>query len=352
MTIDHSVNFQGGENTNGSTFRHLFDFNLTFQLDEILSSENAGIIFLDFQTQEGPDGSEDTGDLQAYSNIDENDFTALYELYYELEVIPEVLRLKVGKVDANSEFAYVDFGGDFIHSSPGFSPTIFTLPTYPDSAMSVNLFYTPNDHVYYSFGYYDGSAVEGVKTGRRGPSTFFKSPGDSFHIHELGVKWEFGEALEGRFGVGVWHHTGHFERFDGSIDSETHGYYLVFDQRLYKENPSLVEDAQGIRMFVQVGLADQSLTEIKQHFAVGLHGTGLIDSRDEDVFGVMASYGHLSDDSDAGFRDEYELAIETFYKIQIHEHLAIQPDLQYIINPGGMGAKDALVGTLRIIINF
>jgi len=40
------------------------------------------------------------------------------------------------------------------------------------------------------------------------------------------------------------------------------------------------------------------------------------------------------------------MAIELFYKAQLTPYIMVQPDLQYIVNPGGEN-RDAFVGGLR-----
>ena len=79
---------------------------------------------------------------------------------------------------------------------------------------------------------------------------------------------------------------------------------------------------------------------------------GLLPNRDDDVTGVMVSWAKLTDEAGAGFTDHSETAIELFYRYQLGPHLSLKPDLQYIANPGGVGAKDAIVGTLRLEIGF
>ena len=49
----------------------------------------------------------------------------------------------------------------------------------------------------------------------------------------------------------------------------------------------------------------------------------------------------------------YEMAIELSYAIPLIQQVTIQPDLQYIINPGGTNEfNNAFVGFLRIIIEY
>lgn len=353
ITTDWSKNLRGGMNTEGATFRNLFNGNLTLDLDRLMSWEGA-TVFLNFQNHNGPDATaDDVGDAQAFSNIDSDGRAEIAELWFEQVLGDGQARIKVGKVDTNSEFAYVDNGAEFINSSMGFSPAIFVLPTYPDPAMSVNVFVYPTDHFYAGAGLYDGSSNEGVPTGSRGPKTFFESPADLFVIGEVGVTWDGdGDNLPGRLAVGGWWHTGTFARFDGTTDEETGGLYLVFDQTLWLENPEVPDDGQGLGLFLQYGYADADVSSIEHHAGGGLAWTGPIDGRDDDVLGIGVSTVWFSDETGAGFTEDTETAIELFYKAQVLPWVSVKPDLQYISNPGGGGLDDALVATIRVEANF
>ncbi len=354
ITADWSSNWHGGQNTNGSSFRHLFLFDVTLDTERLFGLPG-GTAFIDFQNHNGEDGSGDTGDFQAYSNIDSDGRTEIAELWYEHVFLEGMLRVKVGKVEANAEFAYTDNGGEFLNSSMGFSPTIFVLPTYPDPSMAVVVFVYPTDQLYAGLGLFDGAAVEGVTTGTRGPSTFFESsPADMFVIGEAGVKWECGDdGLPGRFGFGGWGHNGSFDRFDGSgTESGTAGFYLLFDQTVFLEDPADEDNEQGVGVFVQFGWADADVSEAQIHLGAGVNWIGPIPTRDDDATGLGVTLVKFTDDAGAGFTDDYETAYEVFYKAQIMPWLAVKPDIQYIINPGGAGLKDALVGTVRVELVF
>lgn len=350
LVADLSKNISGGVSPAG-TFRHLFDFNVTLDMETLAGIDDA-TFFADFQTKEGQDGSVETGDLQAYSNIDGRDFTSLYEIWFQQVFSDGALRLKLGKIDANTEFAYVDFGGEFIHSSPGFSPTLFVLPTYPDPAFGVVGTIGENEGFYLKAGLFDGALQEGIPTGARGPKTLFGDPADLFLIGEVGSRWgEDDDRLPGRLGLGLWHHTGSFDRFSGGTESGATGFFVVFDQLLHKENPA-PEDEQGLGVFAQFGLSDDDLSAIGHHVGAGMQWTGPLPGRDRDVLGVMTSYAGLSDKPGAGFSGDAEWAVELFYKLGLSPHLSLKPDMQYIANPGGVGLDDAWVLTLRLEASF
>ncbi|MEM9109933.1 MAG: carbohydrate porin [Planctomycetota bacterium] len=348
LIADLSKNISGGVSSAG-TFRHWFDFNMTLDLGALAGVEGA-TFFVDFQTKEGQDGSVETGDLQAYSNIDAPDFTALYEIWYQQVFLDGDLRVKLGKIDANADFGFVDFGGEFINSSPGLTPTAFTMPQYPDPAFGALAFAGENEGMYAGIGVFDGALQEGIPTGTRGPSTLFGDPADLFWIGEAGVKWG-GASRPGRFAVGVWHHTGSFARFSGGRKSGATGFYAVLDQLLYKENED-TDDAQGLGLFAQLGLVDEDISAISEHVGVGVQWAGPIPGRDADIIGLMASRAGLSDEPGAGLTDDAELAVELFYKLHLGEYFSIKPDIQYIMNPGGAGLDDAWVVTLRAELVF
>jgi porin len=86
---------------------------------------------------------------------------------------------------------------------------------------------------------------------------------------------------------------------------------------------------------------------------------GLFPSRDQDaaVFGL--AYGQFSNDySNAGaaYRGNpasYEMALEWGYRVQLNRFFYVQPDLQYIIRPGGTGnIPDAFVLGAQIGVSF
>jgi porin len=100
-------------------------------------------------------------------------------------------------------------------------------------------------------------------------------------------------------------------------------------------------------------------------FTAGVAARGLCDSRPADWLGLGAVYGHFSNDLQDAQRHEqrlnprvgvqdYEMAIELFYRFYFHRHAVFfQPDLQYIVRPGGTGKfENAVVLGFHMGINF
>ena len=326
------------------TDRALFDLSVEVDLDRTAGLANT-LFFAEFYSLSGRNASDDVGDIQAFSNIDGDHVAQLAELWLERTFADGDLRIKAGKVDANSEFAHAEAALGFLHSSAGFSPTIFTFPSYPNPAVSLNVLARPSAGWQVGLGLYnaeDGGAV----SGRRGLTADFDA---TFLIGQVDHTWNDGE---GRAGLGLWHHTGDFVRFDGGTDSDATGAYALVEQRLLPEHPNDPDDNQGLTGFLQWGTADDDLSAIESHFGAGLVYTGLVPDQDSWETGLYLSHADLTNAPGAGLGGT-ELAIELFQELRITPTLTLKPDLQYIVDPSGSDAiDDAWVATLRLELSI
>lgn len=350
--LDLSSAWSGGQ-SGRATRRTLFDFNMTLDLERSLGWEG-GTVFLDFYSTNKTGGSRDVGDFQGFSNIEtDRSLDQIAELWFEQVALDGTLRFKAGKIEANSEFAFVDSAAHFLNSSAGFSPTIFALPSYPDPAFGVVAQVFPVDTMFLSFGVFDGAAtVDGVRTGTRGPSSFFSDElsDDYFLIAEGGIGWELEGARPGRFSLGVWHHTGDFDTFDGATQRGATGLYAIAEQRLWTRDLADADSDRGVYAFGQLGIADPDVSEAELHLGAGLSAMGTFHARDDDSAGVYVSWVKLN--RDAGFDDD-ELVVEVFYRAMLTPAVSLTPDLQLIVNPGGDSSVDAaLVASIRLEIVF
>ena len=331
----------GGQSRSGSV-RGLFDLNATLDLERAFGW-TGGTVFADAYWIDGNSISERAGDLQGVSNIDVEDRLQLAELWYSQELCGGSLRFKVGKIEANTDFAFVESAGDFVNSSAGFTPAILGMPSYPDPAFGVVLSWSPSGALALTGGIFDGAnAVDGVRTGTRGPSSFFSDrlSDDYFGIVEANLRWS-----QGRAGVGVWHHTGDFERFAGGTKSGTTGFYALAEHRVWSP-----DEGRGVDLFAQFGWADDAVSEVSWQLGAGAVWVGPCATRSEDALGVYASHAVLS--SAAGF-DRDETVFEVFYRWQLTPWATIKPDIQYILHPGGdAGTDDALVAGVRFEVSF
>jgi len=352
IDYDFSKNFRGGLNTADSTGREITNLNFMLTTDQAMGW-HGGTFFLNFQNHEGRNGTEDlVGDAQGFDNQDGPHASQFSLAWYQQTFADDTLRFKIGRVDANTEFAYVINGTQFLNSSFGYSPAILGLPTYPDAALSANVFWTPNEHFYLGGGVYDSNNTERSLILSGHPNELRSNSGGLFSIVEAGAKWTvLQQNLPGRLGLGGYFASGQYPRFDESMQNGASGPYGVLDQTLW-QNSASDGSTTGIGLFAQGALADNDLSLIDRQAGAGFAWTGPIPipSRAADLFGIGITYAHFS--SEAMIAKEYELAIEGFYKIQFTPWFDVQPDIQYILNPGGDGKPDAVVATIRIEIDF
>ena len=282
--------------------------------------------------------------------MDSDRFRQLSELWLEQRLFGSRLRLKLGKADANADFALVEASGELLNSSAGYSPTIQGFPSYPDPAMSVGLFAEATTWLSLGAAVYDGATHEGChgRTGSRGFATFFGAPDALFYVGEVGVRFSL-RGRAGRLGAGAWRHTGAFEGFEGTSRRGTSGAFAVLEQRLLAE-PG--DGGQGLDLFAQLGTSDGRFAEIDRHVSVGLSSTGALPGRGQDTAGLMLSSVTLSPHCAGASASRRESVVELFYGLRLRPWFVVKPDLQYILNPGATGAKHAVVGTLRVTVAF
>ena len=319
LTVDSSQVLSGGLKRD-LTNRLLFDGGLSYQA-------NKHSVFISYQAQRGQHGSDSVGDIQAYSNIDEDDFSRWYEVFYQYDA--DIGYLRVGKTDANGEFAVNEHGANFINSSMGFSPTIVGFPTYPSPALSVVAGLDIHAKVQVATGIY--AAAD------------YNDFAEQFYVAELRYQINEHSLLK----LGWWRDTNTYPTaFDEQQDATT-GYYALFQNSL-PDNHWF--GAQSSHWYSQLGYADQDISEINWHFGTGIEFVSPF-GRNEHNMGLGLSYVKLSplltDNATS------ETAIEAFYSWPLHSNLLLKPDLQYFISPSGnTNISNALVFTLRLEISY
>jgi porin len=91
----------------------------------------------------------------------------------------------------------------------------------------------------------------------------------------------------------------------------------------------------------------------------GANYKGLFPGRDDDRTVFFATYGDFSSDYAAeqaaagGAQSDYEMVLEVGHRFQLTSFAYIQPDVQYIVQPGGTGTiSDAVVVGAQFGVSF
>jgi porin len=283
-----------------------------------------------------------TGDLQTSSNIEAERRNILADLWIEQRLVDDRLSLKLGKMDANAEFATVSHGAEFINSPFGYSPNVLPLPTFPDPAFGFRAQWAMSDRVAVRGAVFDGSTQAGEDTGTHGISSIWSNPVRRFYIAETELGW--GDDLTGRAVLGGWRHDGTFAEFDGGADAQAEAVYLVLEQELWARTHD-DDRRESLATFVQLAQADEDVSPFAGH-----QGGGLVwwDFEPGHALGVGLTRARLSREPGAGFTKDAEIAWEAWWRWQATERLVVKPDVQYITHPGGAGLDDALMAGLRL----
>lgn len=133
------------------------------------------------------------------------------------------------------------------------------------------------------------------------------------------------------------------EFLGGTTDQFTR-FYGHADYQVYSEGS---DSDEGLTLFTTLAYtAQDEVAIIPLQSTFGAHYKGLLPNRPDDRTVAFVTYGQFSDDySDSlvGRDADYEMVIELGYRIQLSPFAYIQPDVQFIKNPGGSGDIDDAV---------
>ncbi|MBU2893176.1 carbohydrate porin [Colwellia sp. D2M02] len=320
--VNDASNVVSGGVNETSAVRTLVNASALFNLSEHYS------FYADGALLRGDDGGLDTGAIQAYSNIDEAEFEDIYEVWFEGNYQEQGLRFKLGQIDANSEFAFIEHGGEFIHSSMGFTPTIAFMPTYPMPTLAGAINWQATESGNIAFGFFSDDSNEFDEV---------------FYIAEWAQRFNNVVAK-----IGVWHQTGDIETFTVANHKEgTEGAYMIVEGSL--DNHWL--SSQSSSWFAQMGYADDEVSELNFHFGAGIAWYAPFN-RAGDKTGIGVNHVSTSHYLHNELQKS-ETAYEVFYRFQVNDYLAFKPDIQYIVSPATDKSLDnVLVVTLRTEITF
>jgi porin len=349
---DFLNNSSGGIQT-GSTY--LDDAGLTFDtnLEDLFGVDDATMFVSLLWNNNNTFSDRYVGDLQVISNIDAEKALRIYELWYEQPLSGSVT-LRFGLYDLNSEFDAIETSGFFINSSHGIGadfgqsgkngPSIF-----PVTSLTARFDWQMSDANILRYAVLDGVPGDPDDPGK---TTINLGDGDGV-LHAL--EFNHIRASGARFGVGAWLYSESFDRIDGNgEDGGNAGYYGFADAPL----KSMVDDGYELTGFLRYGIANDTINPLGSYVGAGVVATGLIKSRPDDQLGLALASARVGNPyrraaiSGGAAAERHETNIELTYSTYLGERLRLQPNIQYVINPGADNALDnALVFGVRFEIS-
>jgi len=291
----------------------------------------------------------------------------LFELWYEQVLLDKMLAIRIGQMSADQEFLVTQYGGLFLNSGYGF-PTLAANdlpsggPAYPLATPGVRVKLVPNESLAVLAAVFNGDPAgpgPGDPQRRDRSGTAFRINDRVFAITEVQYGINQGDnapGLPGIYKLGAWYNSLTF----GDERHSASGLSLA--------DPANVAPAHARR--VMVAPPDRNLVDA--FVQGGITYKAPFAERGNDTVGLAASWAHISRNASRLDKDtiaftgqampvrQTETQLEMSYQAQITPWFQVQPDVQYVFNPGGgllnarVGRRvgDALVLDLRATITF
>ncbi|MBS1962302.1 MAG: carbohydrate porin [Bdellovibrionales bacterium] len=328
---------------------------------EKLVGWSGGSLFFYVLNDHGGHPSQASGDSQGTSNLETVGFgTKLYEAWVQQIAFDAKASFLFGLHDLNSEFYVTDTSGLFFNASFGIgkelSQTGENGPSiFPNTALALRIRTEPSQHFYMQVGAFGAKA--GDKTNPRGTHVN-SSLGDGL-LMITEAAYTNGKGAEGgtpaKYAVGVWNYTEVYDHQtttyadtngnDVPAKAASHGAYFLADQGLSEQWSA----------FLRYGVASTEVNRFASCLGFGVVSTGLIPGRAKDRWGLAVARAvngdvYQSTASDGAAR--WETTYEMNYRAEVLRGIALQPDVQYIVNPGADTLPNAWVGAFRVELNF
>jgi len=316
--------------------------------------------------------------LQTASGIEADRSLRLWELWFQQKFLEEDrLDIKIGQQSLDQEFMVSNNAAYFVNTMFGW-PMLPSAdlpgggPAYPLSALGVRARWRPVDKLNVLIGVFNGSPVlnnEGDPQVQNPSGTSFPLNGGALAILELQYSYPAlgsmvyageSEPLARLYRVGIWYDTEDFvdQRYDAAglslanpasngIPRTHHGNYsayAVMDQMVWR---SQADPNRTISLFGRVmGTPDGDRNLIDFSMNAGFVFRDPFTYRTDDTFGLGMGYTHVGSHVAGYDADVFtytgafspvqrsETFVEATYQYQVRPWWQIQPDIQYVFNPG------------------
>jgi porin len=358
-----SGNVTGGIDPGHATYVDDAYFGLKFDLEKLFAWQG-GQFAISGVNRDGDDLTHKyIGSIYSTQQMVGGQRLFLYQLYLQQKLFTNQLTLKAGRFGASDDFnASPLYGYSLNNGIDGDIRNVLfdtRFSAYPFATWAAALFYDPtpefniklgmfqvtkrmfenDDHgVNWSIGHTDGyTAILQIGWSPQ----FFMQPasvmGDGKSLTTPVMKGMPGHYWFG-FTFSQWDY---YPRFDGGFEDHSYGFYAHADQMVYQETPGRDE---GLVVFVASGYYPQEeISIVPFQLNIGLNYKGLIPSRYDDRTVLHFIYGDLSRDYARNVRlsgkgnPDSEKVIEFGHRFQITRWSYFQPDIQWVIDPGGTG---------------
>jgi porin len=349
----------------GASYEGLLKLTLQLDLKKIVGWDGASIFASALYPHGAGLSKRYTGDLNILSNIDAYDSVRLFELWFQQKLCDGRISIRVGQMSADQEFYQSVWANIFINSCYGTFPTISmgtNLPIYPFGGLGARIDYDPTSSTFVRAAVFDSSPGDPATNNQHG-TRFHLSPGAGvLVIAETGYLVTPSSANKGRqesYTIGAYYDS---RQFTGPFVDPTHhsngGFYAIVDRLLYRRTPYVNEQSSlsGLGGFASLSYAPAGGNQVSFYADCGVNYNGLFPGRGSDVLGLALSYTKISSDylvNNIPVHSGHETVLEATYRLAVNNRIYIQPDFQYIFDPGAFRNRpNAVVAGVRYDVSF
>ena len=306
--------------------------------------------------------------LQTASGIEADRATRLWELWYQQKFLEEDrMDVKIGQQSLDQEFMVSQEALLFVNTMFGW-PALPSYdmpgggPAYPLSALGVRLRAHPINSLTFLGGVYSGNPAPNTNPDpqKANPSGVSFPMDGVLAIAELQYSYpslgsmvsaDQSSSLSGTYKIGAWYDSLKFADNAYNSTSEHQGnyaFYAVMDQMIWSD-PNDPDSDRTINFFARAmgtPLEDRNLLDFSMNAGFTFHEP--FRNRDDDTFGIGMGYAKVSNgiaDYDRDYNlnnpgspvpvQSGETFVEVTYQYALTPWCTLQPDFQYVFNPGG-----------------
>jgi porin len=389
-TSDIAGNPVGGVNPNGFTYADFLYLGGVFSTQELFGWPPGGSVTMSVAQVDGSSLSQkNIGNQFSAQEIYVGQTFYWYQIFYEQRFWDDHANIKIGRISTGNDFAtsplywfYMNGGIDgspqalLVNQGISYyasatwgavlkahlsSSTVARIGIYqvtPGSMHGLTWNMYPSDGVElmgqfswnpeFSFAGSTASQHQSDDDDDEAPSSGSKNP-----VAPISTK-----GFKGHYWMGGYYSTSTYnESLDMPQQANSYGLYWHADQTVYRPDPT---NNTGLVLWTVFALSpQQNISFMPFQVNGGAVYTGLIPGRKTDATILGIAYGNFSPNfaslqsEEGGGFPTYELVYEAGYRICLSQAVYIQPDVQWIVNPGGTGTiPNALVIGAQMGVTF
>jgi porin len=365
----------------GATYLGNLNLQLTADAERLAGWPGATVFVYGLGIHGGRPSHRFVGDAQGVSSIEAPAKWKLEEGWIQQNLFANRFSALAGRYDLNSEFYRLQSAGLFLNSSFGIGPEFSQSGTegpsiFPNTSVGARFAVKPIEEIVMRTAILDGVPVERPS----GAQAVFAKHDGALIVTEAAYlyrpagseqprtrQFRIGRnccgAYTGKLAVGGWYYSASFDdlkKVRSNGEPVRHrgsgGGYLLADWTVYKD--ANVPDRQAA-LFGQFGVGDPRVNRFAYYTGGGLTITALIPGRTQDELGLAVAAAHNGSEYMAAQRKQglgvqrSEVALELTYLAPLGAHLAVQPDVQFVINPNtDPKLRNALAFMLRFEVSL